>query len=518
MGIVLLGLLLVLADPAAAQLAPGAAAREWREAHERSILDEFFELLRIPNTADDPENLRRNAEAIAELFTRRGVRMQLLEEEEAPPVIYGELLAPDATETIVFYAHYDGQPVQPAEWYIGDPFRPTLMSGPLEEGGRPIPLPSPGWPSDPEWRLYARSAGDDKISIIALATALDALRFHKVPLRTNLKFFFEGEEEAGSPHLESYLRRHRDLLDADLWLFCDGPVHQNGQQQIVFGARGVVGLELTAFGARHELHSGHYGNWAPNPAMLLSRLLASMKDDDGRVLVEGFYDDVAELDEAATQALAEAPNYGTVLKGELWMSESEGGDRRLEDAINLPSLNIRGLAAADVGERARNIIPAEARASLDIRLVKGMDHRVTVDRVVEHIRQQGFYVTDTEPTEQIRLSYPKICQVVRESGYNAVRTPMDLPVSTRVLAAVEEARGPVVRLPTLGGSLPLHIFEEVFGVPLIIVPTANHDNNQHSHNENLRLQNLWDGVETMAALLALGPAEEPVEEPSDSES
>ena len=145
--------------------------------------------------------MRRNAEAIARIFDRRGVRTRLLEIEGAPPVVYGELATPAATQTLIFYAHYDGHPVEPSEWHTGDPYRPTLMSGPLEVGGQPIPLPSPGWPSDPEWRLYARSAGDDKAAIIALATALEALQVRKAPIPSNLKFVFEGEEEAGSPHL-----------------------------------------------------------------------------------------------------------------------------------------------------------------------------------------------------------------------------------------------------------------------------------------------------------------------------
>ena len=186
---------------------------------------------------------------------------------------------------------------------------------------------------------------------------------------------------------------------------------------------------------------------------------------------------------------------------------AEGGQRRLEELINLPSLNIRGLASAAVEEEARNVIPATAKASLDIRLVQGMDHLVTVERIIEHIRRQGFYVTEVEPGEEVRLFYSKVCKVTRDRGYNAVRTSMDLGISRRLIAAVQRARGPVIKLPTLGGSLPVHVFEEILGARAIIVPIANHDNNQHSHNENIRLQNLWDGIETMAALLALDAGE-----------
>jgi acetylornithine deacetylase/succinyl-diaminopimelate desuccinylase-like protein len=497
-----LATLMALAGVAYAQLSPGAAARQWWQAHARRILDEFVQLLSVPNAAQPPSDLRRNAELISTIFQRRGVKTQLLEVPGSAPAVFGTLETNGASQTIIFYAHYDGQAVDPSRWATGEPYRPTLMSAALEAGGKPIPLPRRGWPVDPEWRLYARSSSDDKAPIIALAAALDALRAAQVPLRSNVKFFFEGEEEAGSPHLGEILERFRDLLDGDVWIFCDGPVHQNRQQQIVFGARGVVGLELEVYGARHELHSGHYGNWAPNPAFQLARLLASMKDAEGHVLVKDFYEGVVPLGEAEKRAIAEAPNFDASLRRELWLAETEAAGR-LDELINFPSLNIRGLAAGSVGPQARNVIPATAEASLDIRLVKGMDYRVTVDRVIEHIRSQGFHVTETEPDEDMRVSFPKVCRVTRETGYNAVRTPMDLEISQRVIRAVEQARGLVIKLPTFGGSLPLYVFDEILGAPAIVVPIANHDNNQHSHNENIRLQNLWDGIETMAALIAM---------------
>ncbi len=486
-----------------AQPEPAAAARRWTEGNQRLVLSEFLQLLSIPNTTGDTAGLRRNAEFIAQMFSRRGVRTQLLESKQAPPVVYGEMLNPGAAETLVFYAHYDGQPVEPSQWTTGDPFRPVLMSGPVESGGRPIPLPRPGWPSDPEWRLYARSASDDKGPIMALASALDALRTARIRPRHNIKFFFEGEEESGSRNLARTLVQHREKLQAEVWLICDGPVHQNRQPQIVFGARGITSLELTVYGPRRELHSGHYGNWAPNPAMLLAQLLASMKDADGKVLIRGFYDGVMPLTEVEKSALAAAPDFDAALKRELWLAQTEGGGRRLEELINLPSLNVRGLASAHVGARSRNVIPSSAAASIDIRLVAGMDHRQTVERVVDHIRRQGFFVTETEPDEATRLAHAKVCHVARERGYNAVRTPMDLEISRRVIRALERAHGEMIKLPTLGGSVPIQSITEVLKTHAILVPTVNHDNNQHSFNENLRLQNLWDGIVTMAALLAM---------------
>jgi acetylornithine deacetylase/succinyl-diaminopimelate desuccinylase-like protein len=486
------------------QSSPAAtAARVHRQAHEGEIIEEYVKLLSIPNVASDAPNISRNAQMISQMLEKRGVKTQLLEIPEAPPVVYGEIKTPGAKRTLIFYAHYDGQPVEPAKWVGGDPFKPTLRSASLEAGGRDIPFPAKDQKFDPEWRLYARSTGDDKAPIITICAALDALREGKIAINSNIKFFFEGEEEAGSPHLEKIVEKYRDLLQADAWLICDGPVDQTRRQQLYFGARGVTGIEITTYGPRRELHSGHYGNWAPNPAMMLARLLASMKDDDGRVLVKGFYDDVESLSDAEKRAFAEAPDNDAMLRRELGVAWTEGAGKRLIELINLPSLNVRGFLSSSVGATARNVVPSTATASIDIRLVKGVDHVKAVDRVIDHIRAQGYHVVETDPDDATRQKYPKIAKVIRQGGYNASKTPMDLPISKDVIAAVGSARGAVIKMPTLGGSVPLYIFTDSLKTPCIGVPIANHDNNQHSANENMRIQNLWDGIETMAALLTM---------------
>jgi acetylornithine deacetylase/succinyl-diaminopimelate desuccinylase-like protein len=482
---------------------PPSAARRYREAHERAIIDEFTALLSIPNVASDLGNMRRNAAHIRRMLEKRGIRSRLLEVEGGPPAIHGILRTPGARRTLLFYAHYDGQPVEPAKWTGHHPFSPILRSRALEAGGRPIPLPPPGRRFDPEWRLYARAAGDDKAPIVAWLTALDALRDARIRLRSNIAFFLDGEEEAGSPHLPRILRKHRDLLRADVWIFCDGPVHQSRRQQIAFGARGTTGFQLTVYGAARELHSGHYGNWAPNPAAMLARLLASMRDDEGGVLVKGFHDDAVPLSPRERRALAAMPLYDAELKRELLLGRSEGRGSRLEELINRPGLTVRGLASAGVGAQSRNVIPSTATASIELRLVKGMKHRRAVDRVVAHIRAQGYHVVEAEPDAAARLRHPRLARIERGSGYDAVRAPMDLPIAQEVIRAVESARGEVILMPTLGGSLPIAPIADILRAPVIIVPIANHDNNQHGHDENLRLGNLWDGIETMAALLAM---------------
>jgi acetylornithine deacetylase/succinyl-diaminopimelate desuccinylase-like protein len=267
--------------------------------------------------------------------------------------------------------------------------------------------------------------------------------------------------------------------------------------------RGVTSVDVIVYGPLRPLHSGHYGNWAPNPAMTLARLLASMKDSEGRVLVSGFYDDVEPLGEAEMKAMAAAPRYDEELKTALGVARPEGAGRSLLELISLPSLNVDGLRSAEVGADARNVIPTTAAATIDMRLVKGNDHRRQVERLVAHVRARGFHVVEgREPTAEERRAHPLVARINRRGGYNAERTPMDSQFGRAVLAAVQSVSAePVIALPTLGGSLPLSIFRETIGATTVTVPVANYDNNQHAEDENIRLRNLWEGVEVMAAVM-----------------
>ncbi len=493
----------LLACAAAAQTNPAArAAREWRQQHERAIIDEFVALLSIPNIASDHANILRNAELIKRMMEKRGIAARLVSVADANPVVFGEMKTPAAVRTIVFYAHYDGQPLDPKEWTT-PPFQPTLRNGLLEQDGQVIPPPAPGRTFDPEWRLYARSAGDDKAPIVAMLAAVDAIRAAGLHTKSNIKFAFEGEEEAGSANLEKILAANRDLFSGDVWLMCDGPVHQTRRPLIAFGARTVVQVDITVYGPVHELHSGHYGNWAPNPALLLAKLLASMKDDQGHVLVDHFYDEVDPLGETEKRAIAEAPDIDLALMRELQLGSTEGAPKKLAELITLPSLNIRGMASSRVGAQASNVIPSTATATLDIRLVKGMNPRTTAECVVEHVQRQGFFVTDQKPDARMRMAHPRVAWIVTSGGEPATRTPMDLPISQEVIRIVESVRGPAVKLPNMGGGLPLTSVERPLHTHTIIIPIANHDDHQHTFDENLRIQNLWDGIELMAALLVM---------------
>jgi acetylornithine deacetylase/succinyl-diaminopimelate desuccinylase-like protein len=474
-----------LSSLVSAQTTPKAAADQYRAAHEQQILEQFTSLLAIPNVASDKANVQRNAETLVQALEKRHVAARLLEAPGANPVVYGEIRTPGAKHTIVFYAHYDGQPVTPDDWEGKAPFKPVTRM----VNGEP--------------RIFARSASDDKAAIIAQLTALDALQAANIHPQANLRFVWEGEEEAGSTNLGAILDKYKHELGGDIWLICDGPVDQSGRQTVVFGARGVTDLAITVYGANRGLHSGHYGNWAPNPAMMLAQLLGAMKDKSGHVLIPHYYDGITPLTPLEKQAVADAPNNGPMLRKEFALGHTDGNGKTLVELLNEPSLNIDGFASAHVGAQHTNVIPSTATVNIDMRLVKGLDWKTQQQRVVDYITSQGYFVTSAPPDNATLISHPYVAFVQLGDGYNAVRTPMDLPIAQQVVAAVESARGPVVKLPTMGGSVPLEMIEKTLGTYTVTVPIANYDNNQHSANENIRIQNLWNGIETMAALEAM---------------
>lgn len=489
-----------------AQTDPVSKVRQFRQANELALLQEFRSFLSIPNIASDQENIQRNAQWIMAYMKGRGIaNVRLLEPKSSgfPPAVFGEVKVPGAKETIILYAHYDGQPVDSSKWEKGlHPFKPVMASGALNQGGAMVQWPE-RTPLDPMWRIYARGASDDKAGVFNIINAYGALNALGIMPTVNIKFFFEGEEEAGSTHLHEIFQQHASLLSGDMWIICDGPVHQSGQKQVVFGVRGDTHLELTVFGPKRPLHSGHYGNWIPNPAMELSRLLASMKNDEGVVTIKGFYDDVIPLTASEKMALSKVPSVEEQLKKELGVRKPER-DAPLNETLNLPSLNINGIQSAGVGKQSANVIPTKAIASLDLRLVAGNDWNRQQQKVIDHIVSKGFHVTDHEPSDAERAAYDKICMVKRSDGYNAQKTPMDNVFALRIIRAVGlvEGRQPVL-LPTLGGSLPLFVFEQQLKATPITIPIANHDNNQHAENENIRLKNLWDGLEIFASVMLL---------------
>ncbi len=492
---------LTAAAPAVAQDSDYDAIRSWVEAHQAPVVEELVTLLSIPNVASDLPNIRRNADLLVEMLEERGIEARLLE-TGGPPVVFGELNVPGASTTVLFYCHYDGQPVDPAAWVGHSPWEPVLREASLAEGAGIRP-----WPEGPEaryeddWRIYARSASDDKSPIVGLLAAIDALRAQGLELTANVKFLFEGDEEIGSPHLPEALRAHADLLAADVAIFADGPVHPSGAPSVGMGVRGIVTAEITVYGPAQPLHSGHYGNWAPNPAERLIELLATTQDETGRVTIEGWYEDVVPLGPADSAALETLPDDPAELR-ELAIAEPEGEGRSRWEMVTLPSFNVRGIRSGWVGEEARTIVPDRAIASLDLRLVPDVRPRDQVELFIAHVRRQGYHVVSEEPDLETRLAHPRLAKVVSRDGYPAVRTPLDHPAARTLVGELRRAHAEeLVVIPTYGGSIPGYLFPEVLGAAFVNLPIVNPDNNQHSPNENLRLGHFFEGIISLAAAL-----------------
>jgi acetylornithine deacetylase/succinyl-diaminopimelate desuccinylase-like protein len=474
----------------------------YRSAHEPQIISQLDELTRIRSIAADPAGLVAAADRLEALLKQRGFETtQLSAGSGAAPLVFGYLKSPGARRTVVFYAHYDGQPVAPSQWK-SDPFIPVMRSGPLNSGEHDVDLQAVRSPFDPEWRLFGRAVSDDKASIVALLAAFDALKASGRRPSVNIKVAWEGEEEAGSPHLAQILRDNQTLLASDLWLIGDGPVHQSRRQMIYFGARGTMGLTLTIYGPIRALHDGHYGNWVPNPGAMAATLIAQMRDDNGRILIPGFADLVRPLTPVELEAIRNLPPVEDQLKREFAIGRTEG-DEDLPSSLMRPAINIRGIRSGQVGEAAANAIPTDAAISIDFRLVPDQTPQSVRTAVEVFLMDKGWTIVADEPDLATRLAHGYIARLQWEPGYPAFRSDMSTPAARAVVTTARRAaQGPVAVMPMMGASVPIYLFADVFRVPVIGLPIVNHDNSQHAANENQRLQNLWDGIDTYAAMLA----------------
>jgi acetylornithine deacetylase/succinyl-diaminopimelate desuccinylase-like protein len=479
----------------------GARVRQFVSSNHQQIVGELLELLAIPNVAADRPNIRRNAEHLQRMLAKRGFAAELLE-TSGNPLVYGDLRVPGATRTLLLYAHFDGQPVEPRAWKQPDPFKPVLRTGRLDAGGEIVPDPTRAQKLEDDWRIYGRSASDDKSPIVALCAALDALAAAGAKSASNLRVILDGEEEASSPSLVPAIGRYRDKLRADAMVIFDGPIHSSGRPTIVYGARGIMTLDLTVYGPKVGVHSGNYGNWIPNPAQRLAALLASMKDDDGRALVKGFYDGLVPLTHEERTLIDAVPDDSTRMLQTFGVAAPEKAFTKLQDAFQSPTLNIRGLVSAHVGAGARTIIPDRATAAIDVRLVKETRASDLLEKIRAHVRAQGYYLTDADPDDTIRAMHSKIARInVSESITNAFRTPPSDVQARRIADAIGRTFGaPPVQIRTAGGTVPIAAFIDALGFPAVLVPIVNFDNNQHEENENLRLGHLFQGIEILAAV------------------
>jgi acetylornithine deacetylase/succinyl-diaminopimelate desuccinylase-like protein len=466
---------------------------------------EYLELLRYRNVASVPGDIARNAEFLRALLARHGLTARLVANAAGRPVVLATRMTTDAAPTVLFYAHYDGQPVVEAEWSQPNPFEPVvrrrapsgwedLDASALERGRL-----------DHELRVFARSAADDKAPIVMLLNALDLLAAQGRAPAFNVKVLLDGEEEMGSPSLAETIATDASAFAADALVILDGPLHESARPTLVFGNRGIAEATLTVFGPRAPLHSGHYGNYVPNPALRLAALLASMKGEDGRVLIPGYYDGIVLTadDRAALEAVGD-DEAALLRRTGVAAPERVGGS--YQEALQYPSLNVRGLAAASIGAHVANVVPSEAVAELDLRTTPEADGHRLFDLVRAHVERQGYHLTEGEPTDAERARYAKLASLRLSGVQAAARMPMDSLVGRWASAALRAAAAPhpdeaPVRIRMMGGTVPTDVLVAALRLPFVLVPTVNPDNNQHARDENLRVGNLVTGTETLYALL-----------------
>jgi acetylornithine deacetylase/succinyl-diaminopimelate desuccinylase-like protein len=466
-------------------------------ARRREILERFIPFLRVDTVSQEPARVRIGADWLAAAMRARGLAVRVVE-TGGNPAVFGELRVPGASRTVLIYCHYDVKPAPPAGWLQPRPFEPVLRRGLAEEGAPPIAIEATPDEELPGTLVYARGASDDKGPIWAHLEALALMRAQGMAPSVNVKFVFDGEEEIGSPFFGPFTEQHRELLAADLALVTDGPKDASGRPTIAFGARGVLKLELTLEGARRDVHSGNFS--VPNPAWRLVGLLASMAAPDGTPLIEGLEEGVLPPTASERALLAEIPLDRARIEKELGVALPES---YLERLMFRSTLTIRGLHSGFVGNEAQTIIPHRATVAFDLRLVKNQRIERVYRRVIEHIRAQGFTVIESADAPLPDELRGRAIRVVDKGGYDPAKTAVDLPVSREVIRAVENAHGgqPAVVLPTMGGSVPLWAFTDILALPTIVVPYANANNRQHSPNEHLRLDHLFQGVRTTAQLL-----------------
>jgi acetylornithine deacetylase/succinyl-diaminopimelate desuccinylase-like protein len=472
--------------------------REWRAAHERQILTELIQLVSLPNIASNKADIVKNADALTAMFEKRGFAVKRIV-TPGSPVLVAERGAANAAGTLTFYMHYDGQPTEAKDWTIGQPFAPTSY-----KGADKIDLLAGTGAVDPDVRIYARAVADDKGPIIAFLAAVDGLLDARSTLPWTLRVVLDGEEEAGSPNFEAAMIANAAAVRGDLAVIVDSPRHPSNLPTVFYGSRGLAGAEITIYGATGDLHSGNYGNFVPDPAMALARLLASMKDDRGNVVIKNFYDGVVPLTASERRAIDEIPNVDQKLLEQFGVAQSEHPDSRIELQHNRPTLSVVGLSSGTVGPGARNAISASATGRVEIRLVNGLDPTTQYERLVAHIRDQGFFIVNAAPDMATRRKYPKIARVTQQGGgFPIGKGSMDDPRTAMAANAIRALDQRLVQMPTIGGSLPFSTFAAALSMPTIGLAVVNFDNNQHAVNENLRVGHLWEAIDIFAALVTM---------------
>ena len=483
---------------AAAPSADVIKVREWRAKNERRVLAELIQFVSLPSIASNKADIVKNADLLTAMFEKRGFTVKRVN-TPGSPVLIAERAPAKPTGTITYYMHYDGQPTEAKDWTRGQPFAPAAF-----RGDTPFDILAGTGPVDPDARIYARAVADDKGPIVAFLAAMDGLIDAKANLPWTLRVILDGEEEAGSPNFEAAMLANKASVSGDLAVIVDSPRHASNLPTVFYGSRGLTGAEITIYGATGDLHSGNYGNFVPDPAMALAKLFASMKDDRGNVVIKNFYDGVVPLSASERRAIDEIPNVDQKLLEQFGVAQSEHPDSRIELQHNRPTLSVVGLSSGTVGPGARNAISGSATGRVEIRLVNGLDPKTQYDRLVAHIREEGYHIVSAPPDMATRRKYPRIARITQQGGgFPIGKGNMDDPRTAMAANAIRSLDQRLVQMPTIGGSLPFSTFANTLAMPTIGLAVVNFDNNQHAINENLRVGHLWEAIDIFAALITM---------------
>ncbi len=476
--------------------------------HIHQLADEYFvegmftlkEFLQLPNIGSNPDNIDLNLSWCENAFKALDFKTKLLTSDEVKH-LFAEKVYHKKAPTVLFYLQMDGQPVDALKWEQKNPFDPVLKECVGDECSS-IPWEKLTEDFNPDWKVFARSASDSKGPAIAFLQALRILNNKKRNPKFNIKVIMDFQEELGSPTLAALVRNNRSKLSSDAMLIMDGTRPPTNLPTLTFGARGIATIGLTVYGANKALHSGQYGNYVPNPVFSLSRLLGAMKDEEGRVLIPGYYDGIELTDNQKTLINAVPENREELLTT-LGIAENETIGATYQEALQYPSLNVRGLQAAWVADEVRTIIPSKALAEIDMRLVPETPAERQIQLVTNFIKSKGFYVLEGEPSAAERRKYPKLIKIESRIGSLPFRTPLDSKLGNWLGSAMEHVfgEGNFIRMQSTGGSQPIAPFIKELNIPAISVRIPNPDNNIHAPNENLRLGNFHEGLKMCLGIL-----------------
>lgn len=466
----------------------------------KDAINELKDFVAIPNDALNADDIDDNIFWLKKKFGERGFNTTVLETENLP-LFFAALPMEDSKPTMLIYMHLDGQSADPSKWDQPNPYEAVLKK-PAENGFETISFDALEEDINYDWRLFGRSTSDDKGPIVMFLNAIDLLKKDNKEIPFNIKVILDGEEEKSSKPLPKAVKQYRELLEADFLVINDGPVHPSGNPTVVYGCRGITSLTLTTYGPITPQHSGHYGNYAPNPGFQLAQLLASMKDKEGRVTIPGYYDGIS-LDDTVQEVLKSVPDSDAAISEKLQFKSAEKVGGFYQEALQYPSLNIRGLGSGWVGKKARTIVPESATAELDLRLVPESDGTRLKKLVKDHITKQGFHVLNHIPSKEERMAHDKIITVTEGSVTDAFRTNLDNSYGKFLVETLRTSfEKDVVRIRIMGGTVPIAPFINELKIPAFIVPMVNADNNQHSPNENLKIGQLDYGIRAFYSIIS----------------